>query len=239
MKTRIFVVDDHQLIRRGLVEFINGESDLEVVGEASDAEHALKGIVATRAELAVVDFSLPGSSGIDLIRRIREQAPAVRVLVLSMHDEATHASRSIEAGALAYVMKADMLAKVLEAIRRIRDGQIYVSNKVASVMLNAVVKGYARDSVSGTAALSGRERDIVQLIGCGRSTREIATSLKVSVKTVETHREHIKRKLSLENGMQLVQFCVRWVEEQERGRGRAQAGAPGLPKRQLLFDFPP
>lgn len=213
MKTRIFIVDDHALIRRGLTTLIEGESDMEVCGEADDAATGLQEIIKLQPDVVIVDISLKGNSGLELIKSIRAFSPKIQILVLSMHHESIYALRVLKAGARAYVMKQDVVKKVIEAIRRIRSGHLYVSDDVASQMLNRIVGGDFRDDASPVSVLSDRELEIVNLIGNGLLTREIATQLHVSVKTVETHRAHIKEKLSLRNATQLVQFCVRWVEE--------------------------
>ncbi len=217
MKTRIYIVDDHALIRRGLVTLIAGESDLEVCGQAEDAATALNEIMKIQPDLVIVDISLKGNSGLELIKNIKAFNPKIQILVLSMHHESIYALRVLKAGARAYVMKQDVVNKVLDAIRRIRNGQLYVSDEVANQMLNRLVSGETADDASPVAGLSDRELEIVDLIGHGMLTREIAAQLHVSIKTIETHRAHIKDKLNLRNATQLVQFCVRWVEENNAG----------------------
>jgi DNA-binding NarL/FixJ family response regulator len=217
VKTRIYIVDDHALIRRGLTTLINGETDMEVCGQAEDASNALQDIIKLQPDLVTVDISLKGNSGLELIKSIRAFNPKIQILVLSMHHESIYALRVLKAGARAYIMKQDVISKVVEAIRRIRSGHLYVSDDVASQMLNRLVGGETGDDTSPVAMLSDRELEIVNLIGNGMLTREIAAKLHVSVKTVETHRAHIKEKLNLRNATQLVQFCVRWVEENKTG----------------------
>lgn len=213
MKTRIYIVDDHALIRRGLATLINSESDMEVVGQAEDGSTALREMMKLQPDLVTVDISLKGNSGLELIKSIRAFSPKIQILVLSMHHESIYALRVLKAGARAYVMKQDVINKIVEAIRRIRNGHLYVSDDVASQLLGRVAGGESLDDVSPVASLSDRELEIVELIGNGLLTREIAAKLHVSVKTVETHRAHIKEKLGLGNATRLVQFCVRWVEE--------------------------
>ncbi len=217
MKTRIYIVDDHALIRRGLATLINGESDMEVCGQAEDASTGLQEIIKHQPDLVTVDISLKGNSGLELIKSIKSFNPKIQILVLSMHHESIYALRVLKAGARAYVMKQDVINKVVEAIRRIRSGHLYVSDDVASQMLNRLVGGETAEDASPVAMLSDRELEVVNLIGSGMLTREIAARLHVSVKTVETHRAHIKEKLDLRNATQLVQFCVRWVEENKSG----------------------
>jgi len=223
VKTRIYIVDDHALIRRGLTTLINGEPDMEVCGQADDASSALQDVIKLQPDLVTVDISLKGNSGLELIKSIRAFNPKIQILVLSMHHESIYALRVLKAGARAYIMKQDVISKVVEAIRRIRSGHLYVSDEVASQMLNRLVGGESGDDTSPVAMLSDRELEIVNLIGNGMLTREIAAKLHVSVKTVETHRAHIKEKLNLRNATQLVQFCVRWVEENKAGNDVATA----------------
>jgi DNA-binding NarL/FixJ family response regulator len=217
VKTRIYIVDDHALIRRGLATLINGEPDMEVCGQAEDASVGLQEIIKHQPDLVTVDISLKGNSGLELIKSIKSFNPKIQILVLSMHHESIYALRVLKAGARAYVMKQDVINKVVEAIRRIRSGHLYVSDDVASQMLNRLVGGETAEDASPVAMLSDRELEVVNLIGAGMLTREIAAKLHVSVKTVETHRAHIKEKLDLHNATQLVQFCVRWVEENKNG----------------------
>ncbi|WP_404425774.1 response regulator [Nibricoccus sp. IMCC34717] len=215
-KTRIFIVDDHPLLRRGLAELINREPDMTFVGEAEDAPTALKAINQIKPDLVIVDISLKGYNGIELIKNIKALDSKVQVLVLSMHDESVYAMRVLKAGAKAYVMKAEVTEKVMEAVRRIRAGKVFVSEQVASRMLDQVVVGGDPAPSSPVDQLSDRELEIVNLIGSGQPTREIAAKLHISIKTVESHRARIKEKLNLHNAIQLVQFCVRWVEENTR-----------------------
>jgi DNA-binding NarL/FixJ family response regulator len=217
VKTRIYIVDDHALIRRGLGTLIAGESDMEVCGQAEDAASGLQEIIKLQPDLVIADISLRGNSGLELIKNIKAFSPKIQILVLSMHHESIYALRVLKAGARAYVMKQDVINKVIDAIRRIRNGHLYVSDDVASQMLNRLVGGDSPEDTSPVASLSDRELEIVNLIGNGLLTREIAARLHVSVKTVETHRAHIKDKLNLRNATQLVQFCVRWVEENNAG----------------------
>ena len=212
-KTRIFIVDDHPLLRKGLGELINQEPDMMVVGEADDAPTGIKGITTIRPDLVIVDISLKSMNGLELIKNIKVLDPSIQVLVLSMHDETVYALRVLKAGAKAYVMKQEMVEKVMEAIRRIRAGKVFVSDRVATQMLRTVVDGGDPSKNSPVDSLSDRELEIVALIGNGTATREIADKLHISIKTVESHRAHIKEKLKLENATQLVQFCVRWVEQ--------------------------
>lgn len=212
-KTRVFMVDDHPLMRKGLGELINQQPDMIICGEADDAPEALKAIGHIHPDLVIVDISLKTQNGIELIKNIKAINPSIQILVLSMHDEAIYALRVLKAGAKAYVMKQEVVDKVMEAIRRIRIGKVFVSERVAAQMLSQVVDGNDPSRESPVDSLSDRELEIVTLIGNGTPTREIAKRLGISIKTVESHRAHIKDKLSLTNATQLVQWCVRWVEE--------------------------
>jgi DNA-binding NarL/FixJ family response regulator len=212
-KTRIFIVDDHPLLRRGLAELINREADMMFCGEAEDSPSAMKAISQIKPDLVIVDISLKGYNGIELIKNIKAFDSKIQVLVLSMHDESIYAMRVLKAGAKAYVMKQEVVDKVMEAVRRIRSGKVFVSERVASRMLDQVVVGGDPSPDSPVDLLSDRELEIVNMIGSGLPTREIAAKLHISIKTVESHRARIKEKLDLQNAIQLVQFCVRWVEE--------------------------
>ena len=218
-KLRIYLVDDHPLMRKGLAVMINAETDMEICGEAEDAAAATAGIIRLCPDVVIVDISLKGNSGLELIKNIKAFDARIDVVVLSMHDESVYALRVLKAGARAYVMKQDVSHRVMEAIRRARQGQLFVSDRVASQMLNRLVGGGDGVGDSPVGSLSDRELEIVTLIGNGLPTREIAAKLHLSIKTIETHRVHIKRKLNLANATQLIQFCVQWVE------GGAQVGA--------------
>lgn len=217
MKTRIYIVDDHALIRRGLTTLISAEPDMEICGQAEDASTALQEIIRLQPDLLTVDISLKGNSGLELIKNVKAFNPKIQILVLSMHHESIYALRVLKAGARAYVMKQDVISKVVEAIRRIRNGHLYVSDDIAAQMLTRLVAGDRGEDASPVSMLSDRELEVVNLIGNGLLTREIAARLHVSVKTIETHRAHIKEKFKLRNATQLVQFCVRWVEENRVG----------------------
>ena len=217
IKTRVFIVDDHPLLRKGLGELINQQSDMIICGEADDAPEGLKAISTVRPDLVIVDISLKSQNGIELIKNIKAFDSSIQILVLSMHDEAIYALRVLKAGAKAYVMKQEVVEKVMEAIRRIRTGKVFVSERVAAQMLSQVVDGGDPSRESPVDTLSDRELEIVTMIGSGIATREIAKRLGISIKTVESHRAHIKEKLNLVNATQLVQWCVRWVEQNKGG----------------------
>ncbi len=192
---------------------ITAEPDLELCGEAGDCATATSQVTKLVPDVVVVDISLKGNSGLELIKNIKTFDPRIQIVVLSIHDESVYALRVLKAGAKAYVMKQEIASNVIDAIRKIRKGQMYVSERVSSQMLNHFVTGHETQSESPVAGLSDRELEIVSLIGAGLATREIALQLHVSVKTIETHRSHIKTKANLSTATKLVQFCVRWVEE--------------------------
>ncbi len=206
------------MVRRGLSAMIAGESDMELCGEAEDCATATSEVAKLRPDVVIVDISLRGNSGIELIKNIKAFDPKIHVVVLSVHDESVYALRVLKAGAKAYVMKQDVAGKVIEAVRKVRKGQMYISERVSSQMLSRLVKGGDHEDESPVAGLSDRELEVVDLIGSGLATREIAARLHVSVKTVETHRAHIKTKVNLATSSQLVRFCVHWVEENKRER---------------------
>jgi DNA-binding NarL/FixJ family response regulator len=213
MKIRIYIVDDHALFRKGLAALINAEPDMEVCGEGEDCAVASQNILRIKPDLVIVDISLKGNNGIELIKNIKAVEPQIQVVVLSMHDESIYALRVLRVGAKAYVMKQDAAESVVDAIRWVRKGQLYVSEFVASQMLNRYAQGEQLGDDSAVSCLSDRELEVLNLIGSGVSTREIAARLHVSIKTVETHRAHIKSKLNLGSASQLIQFCVRWVDK--------------------------
>ena len=212
----VLIVDDHELMRQGLAQLIAQEPDLVVCGECEDAASAMKAIEKSRPDLAIVDITLKDSHGIELIKDIRARWPGLLVLVLSMHDELFYAERVLRAGARGYVTKAEASAKVVEAIRKVLGNGIYVSDAVASRVLCKMV-GAKADTVSfALDALTDREFEVFELIGQGLESREIAERLHVSVKTVSTHREHIKQKLNLDSATELLMYAVQWAQI-ERG----------------------
>jgi len=215
MPTKVFIVDDHPLVRQGLSQIIGGQQDLEVCGEAEDSSSAMRGVENTHPDVLIVDISLQGNNGLELIKNIKALHEKLPILVFSMHDETIYAQRALRAGAKAYVMKKEPSEKVVEAISKIIKGEIYVSPKVADQVLHQIVSGPSNTTASPVDRLTDRELEVVQLIGRGLSTREIADSLSLSVKTIESHRAHVKEKLNLRNATELVQFSVQWVDQQD------------------------
>jgi DNA-binding NarL/FixJ family response regulator len=216
-KIKVFVVDDHAVLRRGLAQLVAHEPDMVICGEAPDAQGALEGMEKTRPDVAVVDISLRDSSGIELIKDIKVRWPDMPVLVLSMHDESFYAERVLRAGAKGYVTKGEASEKVVEGIRHVLRGQPFVSEKVAAKMISKFVGGPSGAKGVSVEALSDREFEVFGLIGEGLQTRQIATRLHLSVKTIDTHRENIKRKLGLQNAPQLLQRAIQWVRYERGG----------------------
>ena len=212
-KTRVLVVDDHPVVRQGLSLLINHEPDLEVCAEAETAADALRAIADSEPDVAIVDLSLKGASGLELIKDIRVRHPRLPVLVLSMSDEKVYAERSLRAGARGYLMKEVATEEVLTALRRVLDGEIYVSKAIASRMLAQLVQGVPADGESPVGRLSDRELEVFGLIGRGLGTSEIARRLHLSPKTIETYRAHIKQKMNLQTATELLQHAIQYVRE--------------------------
>jgi DNA-binding NarL/FixJ family response regulator len=210
---KIFIVDDHPMMREGLAQLICGEKDLLVCGEADDAAQALEHIEKLKPDLALVDITLRTSSGLELIKDLALRVPQTSVLVISMHDESLYAERVLRAGGRGYVMKQEGGKKLMEAIRHVLDGKTYVSEKISAKILD-VFSGRQSESASPVERLTDREFQVFQLIGQGLSTKEIADKLHVSAKTVEVHRVNIKQKLKVATAPELIRYAVRWVESQ-------------------------
>jgi DNA-binding NarL/FixJ family response regulator len=209
-KKRIMVVDDHPIVRQGLGLLINREPDLVVCGEAEEAMGALHVLSSSRPDVLIVDISLSGPDGIDLLKNIRATHPTLPVLILSMHDESVYAERALRAGANGYIMKQEATENVLVAVRRILSGEIYVSARIANQMLRHYITGSGTLRDSSIADLSDRELEVFRLIGEGHGTRQIAEKLHLSVKTVESYQAHIKEKLSLRSSRELMQRAIQW-----------------------------
>jgi DNA-binding NarL/FixJ family response regulator len=210
VKKRILVVDDHPIIRQGLALMVNREADLVVCGEAEDATGAMLVMESAHPDVLIVDISLNGPDGLDLLKNIRTTHPTLPVLILSMHDESIYAERALRAGANGYIMKQEATEKVLIAVRRILNGQIYVSDRIANKMLKHYITGSGSLKDSSISDLSDRELEVFRLIGEGHGTRQIAEELHLSVKTVESYQAHIKDKLSLRSSRELMQHAIQW-----------------------------
>jgi DNA-binding NarL/FixJ family response regulator len=208
----ILIVDDHPLLRHGLAALIKSEPDLDVCGEAATYAAALEAIRQHSPDLVIVDLALDGVGGLDLIKTMKARHPEILALVLSMHDEALYAERALRAGARGYVNKQQLDDTLLVAIRRVLNGETYLSEKAETRFAAKFLGGVTLEKDSPLAVLTDRELEVFRLIGQGRCTREIAQQLYLSVKTIESYREHIKQKLAFESGAELVRRATLWVE---------------------------
>jgi len=213
----ILIVDDHPIVRRGIAAMINQEPDLEVCAEAENYHDGLDAIRKHKPDLAIIDLTLEDIGGLELVKQVKALAPDILMLVLSMHDETLYAERVLRAGARGYIMKQEGTEKLIQAIRSVMRGDVYVSERMASRMLGKFVDGKRDAGSSPLERLSDRELEVFELLGRGLSTREIAERLCVSIKTIESHREHIKEKLKLKNANELVQHATQWVMSEGGG----------------------
>lgn len=211
-KKRVLIVDDHPILRKGLSMMINQEPDLAVCGEAEDAQKAVELIDKVKPDMVIVDISLPGVDGIELLKSIRARFGELPALVVSMHDESLFAERALRAGARGYIMKQEALDDVLTAIRRVLNGEIFVSSRITTKMLEKLVEADVRKANSPLELLSDRELTVLRLIGQGLGTRQIADNLHLSVKTIESYRMHLKDKLKLTSGTDLLKYAIQWVQ---------------------------
>lgn len=216
-KSRVLIVDDHPIVRQGLRRLIEQEEDLTVCGEAETTREAKSAIRELKPDVVIVDISLKQGDGIELVKDARAHYPTLPLLVLSMHDESIYAERMLSAGANGYIMKQAASDQFLVALRRVLEGGIYVSEVVGNSMIQKFASGGAYISANPIDRLSNRELQILHMIGRGLSTRQAAEALNLSVKTVESHRQRIKRKLNLSTGSQLVQYAVNWFSGRESG----------------------
>jgi DNA-binding NarL/FixJ family response regulator len=210
-KTKVFLVDDHPLVREWLTQLIQRESDMEVCGEAEDAPEAVALIEQCNPDIVIADISLKKTHGLELVKDLQARSPTLPVLVLSMHDESLYAERVLRAGARGYITKQEATKRILFAIRQVLSGQIYVSEKMATRMLHKLVLGHHKEQSSPVERLTDRELEVFQLIGRGQGTRKIAEELHLGIKTVESYRARIKEKLKLSDGTQLLQQAIQWV----------------------------
>jgi len=210
---RVFLVDDHPIFRGGLRKLIDSEPDLRVCGEAGDADIVLNELAVQKPDVVVLDITLNGVNGIELTKAIRSAHPQVHVLLLSMHDENLYAERALRAGAEGYLMKHESPETVLQAIRSVARGEVCVSNTVASQIMRGIIHSRSRaNGRPNVQWLSDRELEVLELVGHACTTRDIAGKLHLSVKTVETHKSNIKRKLKLKTAAELTRYAVQWVE---------------------------
>ena len=211
-KSRIFLVDDHPLVREGLANLINGQNDLFVCGEAEDSAGAITGIAKTRPDVALVDISLKNESGLELVKNLESQFPLVALIVLSMHDEALYAERALRAGALGYVMKRESTKSVLASIRRVMEGGVYVSERVVNSMARRFSSSPKGVESSPVECLSDRELEIFRLLGQGRTTAQIAEDLHLSLKTVQAYCARAKEKFGVGSLGELLRAAIRWED---------------------------
>ena len=211
-KHRIFVVDDHPLVREGLTNLINGQTDLLVCGEAEDSAGAIAGIAKTRPDVALIDISLKNESGLELVKNLDSQFPLVALVVLSMHDEALYAERALRAGARGYVMKRETSKSVLTCIRRVLQGGVYVSERVVNSMARRLSASPKTAQASPVERLSDRELEIFRLLGQGRTTSEIAEDLHLSLKTVQAYCARAKEKFGVSSLGELLRAAIRWED---------------------------
>jgi DNA-binding NarL/FixJ family response regulator len=231
---RVFLVDDHPLVREWLTNLIAQSADLAVCGEAAGTTKALQGIRETKPDIAIVDLSLSEGSGLDLIKNIRAQAPAVGIVVLSMHDERFYSQRVFRAGARGYVMKGEATGNIAAAIREVLGGKKYLSRQMRELFAERFVDGDPLTARSPIEELSDRELEVFRLLGQGNETRRVALSLNISIKTVQAYCARIKQKLGLANASELLREAVRWSDEQA-GSHLPRASQDGVAERDYAF----
>ncbi len=212
MKNKVLIVDDHPLMRKGMALTLQTEGDMEICGQCDSAESAMDLLENIDPDVAIVDISLPGMSGLELIKHFQVFRPDLKVVVVSRHDEALYAERAIRAGARGYVMKLEAGEVIVDAVLRVLNGGIYVSQEINERLLMGMLTGKNTHTTSPLEILSDRELEVFELTGHGLTTREIAERLHLSVKTVESYRARIKNKLDLHNATELMQHAVQWVE---------------------------
>jgi DNA-binding NarL/FixJ family response regulator len=214
VKSRIFIVDDHTMFREGLRQLIDRELDLMVCGDAAGADEALRSIEELKPDLAIVDLSLSGSTGIELIKTLKNKYSDLPVLVVSMHEESLYAERALHAGANGYVMKQEPAKTVKVAIRKVLGGDIHLSEKMATSLLGKLMRGgQAEPLVSPIEKLSDRELEVFRMLGQGKMTRQIAEELDLTIATINSFRNRIKEKLGLKNSAELVLHAIQWTRE--------------------------
>ena len=211
-RKKIFIVDDHPVFRKGLGQLIDEEEDLKVVGEAESVNQAITRIEELQPDLAIVDITLKDRSGMELIEYLKEYHPNLPVLVISMHDESLYAERVLRAGALGYITKQEMTSDVVSAVRQVLGGRRFLSTKMVDALLGKMVTGSGMGNDNYVDTLSNRELEVFQLIGRGFTRREIAAMLSLSVKTIGTYHESIKKKLNISSAAELMKHAVAWIQ---------------------------
>jgi DNA-binding NarL/FixJ family response regulator len=214
MRSRVLIVDDHPMMRYGIVRLIEQEPDLVVCGEAENASRALAAVRALKPQVILADLTMPGGEGLEFIKDVRSLHPEIAVLVVSMHDEALYAERALRAGAQGYIMKNEGGEKLVEAIRQVLQGKTYVSENMSGKVLEIFSGRRRRTDDTTIGKLTDREFEVFRLLGQGLTTREIGQQLRLGTKTVETHRLHIREKLGLKSGPALIKYAVRWAGTQ-------------------------
>jgi len=213
-KARIYLVDDHPLVRESLTNLIDQQSDMVVCGEAEDAAQAVRDIAARQPDVAIMDISLKSSSGLELIKLVKAKLPRIGIIVLSMHDEKLYAERCIRAGARGYVMKGESTKRIIAAIRQVLEGKLCLSGQIAASFAEKFVGKSAPGGETPLEDLSDRELEVFNLLGRGLETRQVADSLNVSIKTVQAYCARIKQKLRLSTATELLREAIRWHEQQ-------------------------
>lgn len=217
---RVVIVEDHTLMREGLARLVASQDGFSICAEAGDASGGLQAILDHKPDLAMIDITLPGRNGLELIKDVKAQQPDLPILVLSMHDESLYAERALKAGARGYLMKDADRDTILSAIRRVMEGGIYVSDKMSSDLF-ANFAHKANSKKGSISVLSDREFEVFELVGQGYGTQEIAVRLGISPKTIEVHRAHIREKLDVPSGAAMVRYAVRWIESRNLGETRS------------------
>lgn len=212
---RVLIIDDHPLLRRGMSALLSDAPDLNVCGEAENAKDALQAMRDLVPQVALVDINLPGANGLELIKLMLAEQPKLRILVVSMHDETLYALRSLRAGAKGYLMKAEALDQIVTAVRKVAEGNIYVTPRFSERLVFKAIQSLEGGMGSPVDRLSDRELEVLRLLGKGLGTRDIAHTLHLSVKTIETHRAHIKEKLGFKEAAEMVRFAIDWVVHEE------------------------
>ena len=212
---RLLIVDDHPIFRHGISQLIGQLPEVTICGQAENASGALEAMRRLQPEAVVLDVSMPGTNGIELIKLMLAEQPRIIVLVLSIYDESLYALRALRAGAKGYVMKQQAMENVLDALRKVIAGGIYVSPQLSEKLVFKAIRGSENDLGSPVDTLSDRELEVMELFGRGKSTREIAEALHLSVKTIETHRAHIKEKLGFKDADEMVKFATEWITAME------------------------
>ncbi|MBL7188993.1 MAG: response regulator transcription factor [Phycisphaerae bacterium] len=215
-KKKVFIVDDHPVVRDGLITLIEHEQDLKVCGDADDAAEAIKSVSSLKPDVVIVDIGLKSSDGIELTKSIKMQHPRLPVVVFSIHDESVYAERALRAGASAYLMKEVISENVITAVRAVLRGEIYVSDQIAKKFLGNAFQGKSDAGTDPVSKLSNREFEIFRLIGAGYKASQIADRMHLSVKTIETYRARIKEKLNISDASKLLRYAIKWVSSDDR-----------------------